>query len=125
MDEATWSIEAARRSVETARKRLLHPTLEALGHCLGDIESAIRSMRRVEAALQSQPETRKAVPRSTGVKLQRLRRELDQVNALMQNAAQFYSGWAALVLPQEDTAASYTPSGASAASVEKRLVLHG
>ena len=125
MDDPTRSIKAARRSLETVRRRLLHPTLEAFCRCQDDIESTILSMRQVEARLQSGPKMRKTVQIAAGAELHRLRRELAQVNALLQNAGQFYSGWALLILPQDDVAANYTPAGTTAERPERRMVLHG
>lgn len=125
MDDPTRSIEAARRSMETVRRQLLHPTLETFGHCQRDIESTILSMRQVEATLQSRPQMIKTVQSAAGAALHRLRRELVQVNALLHNAGQFYSGWALLILPQDDTAANYTPAGTTAERPGRRMVLDG
>jgi hypothetical protein len=128
LNSTVRDIEAAGQRVEVIRRRMLRPTPEALDDCHADLESAIAAMHRVESALQWDPET----PQNARAELDQFRRNLAQVNALVKNAARFYSGWARLTSPPED-AANYTSGGKAAASdlemkasgLESKLVLHG
>ena len=121
MNSTVRDIEEAGQRVEAIRRRMLRPTPETLDTCQADLGSAIAAMHRVESALRCNPTTQPDAP----AELDRFRRNLAQVNALMRNAARFYSGWARLISPRED-AANYTPSGkAAVAGLETKMVLHG
>lgn len=128
MSSTVRDIEAAGQRVEVIRRRMLRPTPEALDNCHADLESAIAAMQRVESALQRDPETQL----DARAELDQFRRNLAHVNALVKNAARFYSGWARLISPPEE-AANYTPGGKAtapgleikASGLESKMVLHG
>jgi len=121
---APVDIQAARRSVESARRRLLRPTPEAVASCGEDLAAAIDCLRTLESLLASD---RAGLELDTlAAEVAALRRGLAQVTALLAGASHFYRGWSALFAPPEEPVdASYAPARAAPATSGRGFVVHG
>ena len=122
--------QEARRCVGKMRQKLLCPTPEALESGAGDLAEAIRCLQRLEADLNSRPHAEPAARAALEAEIGSLRRDLQQVNALLEQSAKFYEGWARLAgaaCPEIESIqyGRLNKSSASAPTDKPRLVLHG
>jgi hypothetical protein len=108
-------IKTARGSLQKFRMKLLRPSVAALESGSADLVIALECLKRLEQAMASEVAS--------------LRRELQQVNALLDGAGKFYEGWSRLLsCAADDGAANYTAHGKAAASVSNEsnnVVIHG
>lgn len=105
-------MKRARRSLDKVRLKLLAPTTRALDSSASDIEVAVDSLKKLEAALASGQRRTPEWRRSLELELRSLSQDLRDVNALLAAAGQFYAGWACLVSTAVDDApANYTAQG--------------
>lgn len=119
------SARQARRSIGLIRQKLLNPTPEVLEACAPHLRTAIDALDHVQQVL-AKPDSRSETSRTTlQIEMAQLRRELSQVNALLKNAARFYSGMARFLVPQVDESISYAASGAVMMRPQRTMVLEG
>jgi hypothetical protein len=122
-------IRTARASLQKFRLKLLRPSVAVLQSGSTDLALAIECLRQLEPVLSSQGPRPAVLERALGLEVSGLRRELAQVNALMEGAGKFYEGWARLLFPtSDDGAANYALDGKPRASVANRsntVVIHG
>jgi hypothetical protein len=116
----------ARRSLTLVRQKLLNPTPQALESCAPHLRTAIDSLARLQSQLGNAESRRPGLPtRELRTELSTLRRELAQVNALMQNAGAFHAALAHLLTPQADDSIRYAAGGIVPARPESTLHLEG
>jgi len=119
----------ARRSLEKVRIKLLRPTVEALDSSAGDLMAAVDSLQRLELDLASGGRHSAGSERPLELEISTMRRELQNVTALLESAGMFHEGWARLASTViEDAAAGYTAGGKSRQPIpinSARLVVHG
>ena len=125
MNGGVRDVKEARRRVGEIRRRMLRPSTETLDLCRAELELAADALRRAEPVLRWASRPRTDVLQDIRAELDRMRRDLAHVNALLTNAARFYTGWARLIAPT-DGDANYTSGGAAAAPrMERQVVLRG
>jgi len=115
-----YQVRQARRLVEKVHVRLLCPTIDAMDRGAAELTEAVTCLAGLDTALSAgrhehlQPE------------VQRLRSELQDVQALLDGAGKLYAGWARLMAP-DSAPANYTASGtAQVCPIERgRVVLDG
>src|SRR5260370_24529852 len=104
---AIESARQARRSIHLIRQRLLNPTAKALESCTPHLRAAIASLERLQHELET-PESQTSPDRNVlRTEMSELRRELAQVNALMQNASAFHAAMSYLLPPSRGRSISY------------------
>lgn len=104
-------IKAARASLQKFRLKLLRPSTTALESGSADLLFAVEALERLEPVLSRGPRP-VALEQALRLELAGLRRELQQVNALLQGAGRFYEGWSRLLgCAADDGAANYTANG--------------
>jgi len=122
-------IKAARASLQKFRLKLLRPSIAALENGSADLLFAVESLERLEPVLRSQGPRSVALEQALRLELAGLRRELQQVNALLQGAGRFYQGWSRLLgCAADDGAANYMANGQPGAlfpNNTKNAVIHG
>ena len=126
---ALGQIRAARASLQKFRLKLLHPSAAALESGSADLLFAVESLERLEPVLRSQGPRPVALDQALRLEVAGLRRELQQVNALLEGAGKFYQGWSRLLgCAAEEEAANYTAYGRPGpvlANDSKSVVIHG
>jgi hypothetical protein len=113
--DAKWQLDKvkqARRSLDKVRMKLLSPTIQAMDSSTSDLGVAVECLKTLEVGFASgQPvalEWRRLLEQEMGG----LRRELREVNALLEGAGKFYQGWARLVATGvDDEPAHYSVQG--------------
>lgn len=113
--DAKWQLDKvrqARRSLDKVRLKLLSPSIQAMDSSTFDLGVAVECLKTLEAGFASgqliAPQWRGLLEQEMGG----LRRELREVNALLEGAGQFYQGWARLVATGVDDApAHYSVQG--------------
>jgi len=122
-------IRAARASLQKYRLKLLRPSVAALESGSADLLFAVEALERLEPVLRSRGPRPVALEQALRVELAGLRRELQQVNALLQGAGRFYEGWSRLLgCAADDGAANYTANGQPGVlfpNNTKNAVIHG
>jgi len=122
-------LKRARASLEKFRLKLLRPSVATLESGSSDLVIALECMKRLEPALASRGRRSASLEQSLQSEVANLRRELQQVNALMEGAGKFYEGWSRLLSPTaDDQAVHYTANGKQSASGSKpshHVVIHG
>ena len=122
-------IRQARASLQKFRLRLLRPSIAALESGSAELVVALDCMKRLELALASGGTGAKALDQALKSEISGLRRDLQQVNALLEAAGKFYEGWARLLSSaSDDSAANYTAAGKPQAVVSSEtnsMVIHG
>jgi hypothetical protein len=122
-------IKAARASLQRFRLKLLRPSIAALESGSADLLFAVEALERLEPVLKSRGPRPVALDQALRLELAGLRRELQQVNALLQGAGTFYQGWSRLLgCAADDGAANYTANGQPGAlfpNDTKNAVIHG
>jgi len=114
----------ARREIERVRLLLIQPAPQVLEACAEHLRAAARCMADLETALRR--ESGLAAREALNRELNELRRDLRRVRALVEKAAQLYSGWAALMGRGPEGPDSYRWDGSiTAPAVVRRLVVHG
>jgi len=119
-------VRQARCLLERMRGRLMHPTLDALGACTGDLDIAVDCLRQIDVSLKS-PIWQGLARRKLEREVVALRAAMRSVEALLKNAARFYAGLARLMAPDE-APANYTAEGTTSAPtgrVTGGVLLHG
>jgi len=120
-------VKKARASLQKFRLKLLRPSVATLESGAADLAVAIEYLERIEPA--SRIKRSPVLAQSLRLEVAGLRRELEQVNALLEGAGNFYQGWARLLgLGSEDEAANYRANGqpvACISSASKNVVVHG
>jgi hypothetical protein len=121
-------IKTARGRLQEFRLKLLTPSVGALESGSADLMVAVECLTQLEPVLASRPRS-VSVDRALHVEVAGLRRELEQVNALMDGAGKFYEGWARLLSSASDEAtANYTANGKPGAPIfndSNNEVIHG
>ncbi len=116
----------ARRILESVRKRLLQPTVEALDAGAADLSDAVQCLEALEARLRL-PLPNALARRALAAEIASLGRELRGVQALAASAGKFYQGWARLLSASDQSGPNYN-SGAQAAAAAPgagKVMLHG
>ena len=121
-------IKTARARLQEFRLKLLTPSVGALESGAADLMVAVKCLTQLEPALGSRHRST-SVDRALHTEVAGLRRELQQVNALMDGAGKFYEGWARLLSSASDDAtANYTANGKPGAPIfndSNNEVIHG
>lgn len=129
MNAELEQIRAARASLEKFRLKLLRPSVAALESGATDLLFAVECLERLEPVLRSRGLCSVAVEQALRLEVSGLRRELQQVNALLQGAGNFYQGWSRLLgCATDDEAANYTANGQPGSlfpNHTKEAVIHG
>ena len=123
-------IKTARGSLQKFRLRLLTPSVGALESGSADLMVAVECLTQLEPLLTSRGRRSASLEQSLGLEVASLRRELQQVNALMDGAGKFYEGWSRLMSSAVDDAASnYTANGKPSVPISMQsnnvVVIHG
>lgn len=109
--------------------KLLRPTAAAIESGSADLAAAVDCLKRVEPVLASQGRRSVAHEQMLRFEVISLRRELQQVNALVEAAGRFYQGWSRLLSSAADDAAvNYTAKGKVGAQISSNpnhVVIHG
>jgi len=117
-------VKKARASLQKFRMKLLRPSVATLESGAADLAVAIEYLEPASRIKRSP-----VLAQSLRLEVAGLRRELEQVNALLEGAGNFYQGWARLLgLGSEDEAANYRANGqpvACISSASKNVVVHG
>ena len=103
MSNGTQEVERVRQArclLERMRGRLMHPTLEALEACGGDLNLAVKCLSQLDLSLKS-PLWQGMVRRKLEREVMALRAAIRSVETLLKNAARFYAGLARLMAPDE------------------------
>jgi hypothetical protein len=128
MNVELQKIKTARGSLQEFRLKLLTPSVGGLESGSADLMVAVECLTQLEPVLASRPRSA-SVDRALRTEVAGLRRELEQVNALMDGAGKFYEGWARLLSSASDDAtANYTANGKPGAPIFKdsnNEVIHG
>ena len=122
-------IRTARSRLQKFRIKLLRPSVAALESGSADLAAALECLKRVEPALVSRGKRSVALEQALHVEVAGLRRELQQVNALLEGAADFYQGWSRLLgCAGGEGAVNYTAHGTAGPPISidsKNVVMHG
>jgi hypothetical protein len=122
-------IRAARTSLGKFRLKLLDPSLAALERGSADLRLAVEYLEQLEPVLRSRGARPPALDQALRFEITGLRRDFQQVSALLEGAGQFYQGWSRLLgCATEEEAANYTAHARPAAvhSIDsKGVVIHG
>jgi hypothetical protein len=129
MNAELGEIRAARASLQKFRLKLLRPSIAALESGSADLMLAVDCLGRLEPVLRSRGPRPVAVERALRLEVGGLRRDLQQVNALLEGAGRFYQGWARLLgCATGEEAANYRASGQPGVlflNESKNAVIHG
>src|ERR1700686_5206148 len=90
-------IRAARASLQKFRLKLLRPSIAALESGSADLMNAVECLERLEPILRSRGPRPVGVEQALRLEVGGLRRDLQQVNALLAGAGRFYQGWSRLL----------------------------
>ena len=105
-------IRLAKGSLQKFRLKLLRPSVATLEDGAGDLAMALDFLQQVEPVLASRDRRSAGREQTLELEVADLRRELQQVNALLEGAGNFYQGWSRLLSSGgDDGAANYTPTG--------------
>ena len=115
----------ARRSIGLIRRKLLNPTQEVLDACIPHLRSAIDSLEYLQRLLIKPDSQLGSCRAALENEVHEIRRELNNVNALMRNACRFYTGLARLLVPPPEETLGYAPSGPVPLRPTSTLVLEG
>jgi hypothetical protein len=122
-------VETARARLQEFRLKLLTPSVGTLESGAADLMVAVECLTQLEPILASRGRRSASLEQSLGLEVAGLRRELEQVNALMDGAGKFYEGWARLLSSASDDAtANYTANGKPGAPIfndSNNEVIHG
>ena len=118
----TESARQARRSLFLVRQRLLNPTAKALESCTPHLRTAVDSLARLQGQLENAGSRPRPELRTEGLAL---RRDLAQVNALMQSACAFHAALAYLITPQVDDSIRYVAGGVIPPRPASTVLLEG
>jgi hypothetical protein len=129
MNAELQKIKTARCSLQKFRSKLVRPSVGALESGSADLMVAVECLSQLEPILASRGRRSASLQQSLGLEVASLRRELQQVNALMDGAGKFYEGWARLLSSASDDAtANYTANGKPGTPVfndSNNEVIHG
>jgi hypothetical protein len=121
-------IKSARGTLQEFRLKLLTPSVSRLESGSADLMFAVECLTQLEPVLASRPRSA-SVDRALHTEMAGLRRELEQVNALMDGAGKFYEGWARLLASASDYAtANYRANGKPGTPIfndSNNEVIHG
>ena len=116
----------ARKGIEQIRKQLVSPTTESVHACAGPLSEAMRCMEMLQAELRQLPSRNTGLARELGPEVLGLRKELSQVTALLQSAAEFNEGYGRLLRSHMDVDTGYSRLGAQQYQPEARtFIFHG
>ena len=122
-------IRTVRRSLEKLRLKLLRPTVAGLESGLADLVTGLECLKRLEPVLALRDRRSGYHEQDLALEVAGLRRELQQINALMDAAGKFYEGWSRLLSAADDGAANYTPKGKTVVPISPQsnnlVVMHG
>ncbi len=122
-------IKMARGSLQKFRGKLLRPCAAILESGSADLAAALDCLKRVEPVLARGGRRNPAYEQMLRLEVSSLRGELQQVNALLEGASQFFQGWSRLMSPAgDDAAANYTAKGTAGSQISsnpKHVVIHG
>ena len=119
----------ARSSLQRFRVKLLRPSVVALESGSADLVVALECLKRLEPFLASRGRRSGTIERVLELEVVSLRRELQEVNALLDGAGKFYEGWSRLLsCAVDDGTANYTAHGKPDAPISNQsnhVVIHG
>ena len=121
-------IKTARGSLQKFRVKLLSPSVASMESGSADLVVAMECLTRLEPMLAG---GRRSARLEQALRLEAagLRRELEQVNALLHGAGNFYQGWSRLLgCGADEEAANYMANGKPGALISndsKNAVIHG
>jgi hypothetical protein len=121
-------IRAARASLQKFRLKLLRPSVAALESGSADLLLAVEYLERLEPVLRSRGPRPTDLDQALRLEVAGLRRDLQQVNALLEGAGRFYQGWSRLLgCAADDGAANYMANGQPGSLFHntKKAVIHG
>ncbi len=103
-ERRAW-VSDARQEIGTVRQLLLSPGPDTYDRCRPRLERAIGCLESFEKAVREEPYSN---PQHVRRELEGIRRELEQVTALINGAAAFYQGLGQILAA---AATGYTPAG--------------
>ena len=122
-------IKTARSSLQKFRMKLLRPSAATLESGSADLAVALDCLKRLEPVMSSGGQRTVDQQHLLRLEVSSLRRELQQVNALMEGASHFYQGWSRLLSSaSDDAAANYAANGKVRAQIPNNpnhVVIHG
>jgi hypothetical protein len=121
-------IQMARGSLRKFRLKLLRPSIDVMERGSADLALALECLTKLQPSLSSGGPRAASTNRALGLQIASLRRELQQVNALMEGAGKFYAGWASLLFSASDDGdANYNLHGklGPIAGKSNKVVIHG
>lgn len=105
-------VRQARRSLDKVRLKLVAPTIQAMDSSTSDLGVAVECLKTLEVGFASGQLVATQWRRILEQEMGGLRRELGEVNTLLEGAGKFYRGWARLVTTGiEDAPAHYSVQG--------------
>lgn len=123
-DKATWELDQARqarRSLEKVRLRLISPSIRVLSTSASDLALAVECLQKLERNLTLGPGLPAQRRRSLELEMGALRRDLQEITALLAGLGKFYQGWARLISASADDAPSnYTSRGTPSSTAAER-----
>jgi hypothetical protein len=122
-------LKSARASIQKFRLKLMRPSVAALESGAVDLAFSVQCLERLEPVLRARGSRPLALEQALRFEVAGLRRDLQQVNALLQGAGKFYQGWSRLVgCAAEEESPNYTANGQPGALMSghrKNVVIHG
>jgi hypothetical protein len=121
-------VRQARASLQKVRMKLLRPSVVSMESSADDLVVALEYLKRLEPMLGSRHRSGVGAEQALRLEIAGLRRELQQVNELMNGAGKFYEGWARLMSTADECTANYTGEGKPGGRDSREsgsLVIHG
>ncbi|MGI8745035.1 MAG: hypothetical protein ACR2NN_21180 [Bryobacteraceae bacterium] len=126
MDAQLQAARQARKGLEKVRKELLDPTPHSVERCSVPLQAAIACMTELASHFSSPVASGSGGDGPLRAELFGMRRDLTNVNALLQNAASFYNGYARLLEAETPSMGDYSPAARmTTLRSERNFVVHG
>ncbi len=104
-------VKQARRILDKVRLKLMCPSIQAMDSSTAELAVAVDCLRTLEVGFAAGRRLTPEWLRLLEHEMMGLRRELADVNVLLQNAGKFYQGWARLIATADDAPANYSVAG--------------
>ena len=129
MNSELAQMRAARGSLQKFRLKLLNPSVASMESGSRDLAEAVEYMTKLEPLLAAGGRRSPSLDQAIHLEAAGLRRDLQQVHALLEGAGKFYQGWSRMLgCAADNGAANYTANGKPfvlASNNSKNAVIHG